>query len=183
MLRKTPFRTCLRYQYCRILAWSFPFYIHNWFSSNLKTKLIITPYFLESKKNLWKIENIFWDLNTFTFFLFFFSPIVKTDPKLPSRPTTKSGNRKGNPKIQNQNNSKLPTVSILNSKIDGIDGKQECLEKFLLEHVCGINCFVHPIFSSFGFWYFGHFSCVIFFPVFFCLAKCKQRLRNIFVFL
>ena len=24
-------------------------------------------------------------------------------------------------------------------------------------------CFVHPIFSSFGFWYFGHFSCVIFF--------------------
>ena len=31
-------------------------------------------------------------------------------------------------------------------------------------------CFVHPIFSSFGFWYFGHFSCVIFFPVFFRLA-------------
>ena len=27
-------------------------------------------------------------------------------------------------------------------------------------------CFVHPIFSSFGFWYFGHFSCVIFFPFF-----------------
>ena len=49
-------------------------------------------------------------------------------------------------------------------------------------------CFVHPIFSSFGFWYFGHFSCMIFFPFFFsscpsCLAKCKQRLRNIFVFL
>ena len=49
-----------------------------------------------------------------------------------------------------------------------------------------VKCFVHPIFSFFGFWYFGHFSCVIFFPVFFpfcpsCLAKCKQRLRNIFV--
>ena len=48
-------------------------------------------------------------------------------------------------------------------------------------------CFVHPIFLSFGFWYFGHFSCVIFFLVFFlscpsCLAKCKQRLRNIFIF-
>ena len=47
-------------------------------------------------------------------------------------------------------------------------------------------CFVHPIFSSFGFQYFGHFSCVIFFPVFsilpICFAKCKQRLRNIFVF-
>ena len=47
-------------------------------------------------------------------------------------------------------------------------------------------CFVHPIFSSIGFWYFGHFSCVIFFPVFFpscpsCLAKCKQRFGNIFV--
>ena len=38
----------------------------------------------------------------------------------------------------------------------------------------------------FVFWYFGHFSCVIFFPFFFpscpsCLAKCKQRLHNIFV--
>ena len=30
-------------------------------------------------------------------------------------------------------------------------------------------CFVHPIFSSFGLWYFVHFSYVIFFPVFFCL--------------
>ena len=34
----------------------------------------------------------------------------------------------------------------------------------------------------FGFWYFGHFSCVIFFPFFLscpsCLAKCIQRLRN-----
>ena len=30
--------------------------------------------------------------------------------------------------------------------------------------------FVHPIFSSFSFWYFGHFSCVIFFPLFFRLA-------------
>ena len=37
------------------------------------------------------------------------------------------------------------------------------------------------IFSSFGFWYFGHFSCEIFFPSSpSCLAKCKQRLRNIF---
>ena len=65
--------------------------------------------------------------------------MVKTDPKLPSRPTTKSGKRKGNPKNQIQNNSKPPSVSILNSKVDGIDGKQECLEKFLLDHVCGIN--------------------------------------------
>ena len=32
------------------------------------------------------------------------------------------------------------------------------------------KCFVHPTFSSFGFWYF---SCVIFFPFFpSCLAKC-----------
>ena len=35
--------------------------------------------------------------------------------------------------------------------------------------------FVHPIFSPFGFWYFGHFSCVIFFPSCpSCLAKCKK---------
>ena len=48
-------------------------------------------------------------------------------------------------------------------------------------------CFVHPIFLSLGFGYFGHFSCMIFLLVFFpsgpsCLAKCKQILRNIFVF-
>ena len=30
--------------------------------------------------------------------------------------------------------------------------------------------FIHPIFSSFGFGYFGHFSCMIFFPFFFHLA-------------
>ena len=47
----------------------------------------------------------------------------------------------------------------------------------------GFFCFVHPIFLSFGFWYFGHFSCVIFFPSCpSCLAKCKQRLCNIFIF-
>ena len=45
------------------------------------------------------------------------------------------------------------------------------------------KCFVHPKFSSFGFWYFSHFSCVIFFPFFpSCLANFNQRLRNIFVF-
>ena len=46
-------------------------------------------------------------------------------------------------------------------------------------------CFVHPIFSSFGFCYFGHFSCVIFSPSRSCpscLAKCKQRLCNILYF-
>ena len=39
-----------------------------------------------------------------------------------------------------------------------------------------MNCFVHPIFSSFGFWYFGHFSCVIFFLVFSVLPilPCKM---------
>ena len=41
-------------------------------------------------------------------------------------------------------------------------------------------------FLSFGFWYFGLFNCMIFFLGFFqscpsCLAKCKQRLHNIFV--
>ena len=37
-----------------------------------------------------------------------------------------------------------------------------------------VLCFVHPIvLSSFGFWYFGHFGCVIFFPVFsFFLLPC-----------
>ena len=60
-------------------------------------------------------------------------------------------------------------------------------------------CFIHPIFSSYGFWYFGHFSCVIFilgFPrlalqnankdyvtfSYFCnfITKCdqKQKMKN-----
>ena len=41
-----------------------------------------------------------------------------------------------------------------------------------------LSCFVHPIFSSFGFWYFGHFSCVIFFPVFFRLAHLALQNVN-----
>ena len=47
-------------------------------------------------------------------------------------------------------------------------------------------CFVHPVFSSFGFRYFGHLSCEIFFLFFLscpsCIAKYKQRLCNIFLF-
>ena len=39
-------------------------------------------------------------------------------------------------------------------------------------------CFVHPIFSSFGFWYFGHFSCVIFFPVLTRLAHLALQNVN-----
>ena len=39
-------------------------------------------------------------------------------------------------------------------------------------------CFVHPIFSSFGFWYFGHFSCVIFFPFFSRLAHLALQNVN-----
>ena len=42
----------------------------------------------------------------------------------------------------------------------------------------GYLCFVHPIFSSFGFWYFGHFSCMIFFPVFFHLAHLDLQNVN-----
>ena len=37
-------------------------------------------------------------------------------------------------------------------------------------------CFVHPIFSSFGFWYFGHFSCVIFFPFFSVLPILPSKM-------
>ena len=40
------------------------------------------------------------------------------------------------------------------------------------------KCFVHPIFLSFGFWYFGHFSCMIFFPVFFRLAHLALQNVN-----
>ena len=38
-------------------------------------------------------------------------------------------------------------------------------------------CFVLPIFLSFVFWYFGHFSCPIFFP-FFCLAHLALQNVN-----
>ena len=40
------------------------------------------------------------------------------------------------------------------------------------------NCFVHPIFSSFGLWYFGHFSCMIFFSVSFRLAYLALQIVN-----
>ena len=38
-------------------------------------------------------------------------------------------------------------------------------------------CLIHPIFSSFGFWNFGHFSFVIFFP-FFCLTHLALQNVN-----
>ena len=46
-------------------------------------------------------------------------------------------------------------------------------------------CFVHPILLSFGFW--CCISCVFIFLFVFltgpsCLARCKQKLRNVFVF-
>ena len=49
------------------------------------------------------------------------------------------------------------------------------LNKLVNREMVGI-CFVHPIFLSFGFWYFGHFSCMIFFPVFSVLPNlpCKM---------
>ena len=40
------------------------------------------------------------------------------------------------------------------------------------------HCLVHPIFLSFGFWYFGHISCVIFFPFFFRLAHLALQNVN-----
>ena len=49
-------------------------------------------------------------------------------------PRANSKGTKGNP-----NNSEPLTISNINSKVNGIDSEQECLEKHLLEHVCGIN--------------------------------------------
>ena len=40
-----------------------------------------------------------------------------------------------------------------------------------------IFCILHSIFSSLGFWYFGHFSCMIFFS-FFCLAHLALQNVN-----
>ena len=52
--------------------------------------------------------------------------------------------------------------------MESLKEKQE-----MLEEIVGDLGFVHLIFSSFGFWYFGHFSCVIFFP-FFPILPCKM---------
>ena len=51
------------------------------------------------------------------------------------------------------------------------------LNKLVNREMVGI-CFVHPIFLSFGFWYFGHFSCMIFFLVFFHLAHLALQIVN-----
>ena len=50
-------------------------------------------------------------------------------------------------------------------------------EIYLLCNI-SIYCFVHPIFSSFVFWYFDHFSCVIFFPFFPRLAHLALQKVN-----
>ena len=51
-------------------------------------------------------------------------------------------------------------------------GHMKC--KFISDNLC----FVYPIFSSFDFWYFGHFSHVIFFLVFFRLAHLALQNVN-----
>ena len=40
------------------------------------------------------------------------------------------------------------------------------------------KCLIHLIYSTFGFWYFGHFSCTIFFQVFFHLAHLALQNFN-----
>ena len=56
-----------------------------------------------------------------------------------------------------------------------IDGSIFRIIQFYCWLAC-FACFVHLIFSSFGFWYFNHFSCVIFFPFFSVLPilPCKM---------
>ena len=74
-------------------------------------------------------------------------------------------------------------IDIFLLNINSYISMVSCREIFVRAISC---CQVHPIFLSFGFWYSGHFNCVIFFPFFpscpSCLAKCKQWLCNIFVF-
>ena len=62
-------------------------------------------------------------------------------------------------------------ICFLQFNIEGSKPFWVCIEFFVI-------CLVHPTFSSFGFWYFGHFSCVIFFPVFFRLAHLALQNVN-----
>ena len=60
--------------------------------------------------------------------------------------------------------------------------KQYHIFMLFFDHIVYKNkCFVHPIFSSVGFWYFGHYSFFPSCPT--CLAICKQILSNDFGFL
>ena len=79
---------------------------------------------------------------------------------------------------------KLEKLSKLKDLVDRTDTddpeETEDTPEIMLNHKLENrnNCFVHPIFSSFGFWYFGHFSCVIFFPIFFRLAHLALQNVN-----
>ena len=58
----------------------------------------------------------------------------------------------------------------------GITGPKSALKTRLTYN----DCFVPPIFSSFGFWYyFGHFSCVIFFPFFSVTGNYNKMFKTI----
>merc|ERR1712051_848297 len=52
------------------------------------------------------------------------------------------------------------------------------LEYVLVDHTEIDICLVRPIFSSFGFWYFRHLSCMIFFLFFFHLAHLALQNVN-----
>ena len=79
-------------------------------------------------RNLWDWKYFLVLVKQISILEFVFNHIATKYPRANSKGT------KGNP-----NNSEPLTVSNMNLKVNGIDSKQECLEKHLLEHVCGIN--------------------------------------------
>ena len=81
-----------------------------------------------SLRNLWDWKCFFSLCKKKYFRKFVFNHAATKYPRANSKGT------KGNP-----NNSEPLTVSNITLKVNGIDSKQECLEKHLLEHVCGIN--------------------------------------------
>ena len=51
-------------------------------------------------------------------------------------------------------------------------------------NLLGIDlCFVHHIFSTFGFWYFGHFSFLILFPFFRLTHFALQNVNKDYIFI
>ena len=130
------------------------------------------------KSQYFSISNMVVHVHSIYRFILFQKPILRIGGKL-SRIYFKLNSAKGRwrkcpflkllqcyclPRFFLYNNSKLGLIIVF------------CKDGLISEGFFAI-CFVQPIFWSFGFWYFGHFSCMIFFPRFFPvlpILPCKM---------
>ena len=72
---------------------------------------------------------------------------IFTDPKFPSRPTTKAGNRKGQNNVSPPPDNPTTILTKMNMKVAELNSKQSSLGKFVSENING-SLILQPAFLA-----------------------------------